>query len=103
MLYAFQRKILRIHHSVQEQGNWQLSWDSKIYSLYKDLNIIDDIKIKQLEWAGLIMGMEEERIPKTVRNGKFHNTSSIGKPRTKWAKYEIGENKLKVEKNGGVI
>jgi hypothetical protein len=103
MLHAFQRKILRIQHSVQEQGNCQPSRDSKIYSLYEYLNIIDDIKIKQLEWAGLIMRMKEEWIPKTVLNGKFHNTSSIGKPRTSWAEYEIGENKLTIEKNEGLF
>jgi len=74
MLYAFQRKILRIYHSIQEQGYRQPSWNSEIYSIYKVLNIIDDIKSRQLAWAGLIMRMEEERIPKTLLNGKFHNT-----------------------------
>jgi len=49
------------------------------------------------------MKMEEERIPKTVLNGKFHNTRSIGKPRRRWAEYEIRENKLTIEKNGGVF
>lgn len=46
------------------------------------------------------MRMEEETIPKTVLNGKFHYTRSIGKPRTRWVEYEITENKLTVEKNG---
>jgi hypothetical protein len=29
--------------------------------------------------------MEEERIPKNVLNGTFHNTRPVGRPRTRWA------------------
>jgi hypothetical protein len=53
--------------------------------------------------GGFIMRMEEKRIPKTVLNGKFHNTRSIGKPRTKRAEYEVREDKLTMEKNGGAF
>jgi len=49
------------------------------------------------------MRMEEERIPKTVLNGKLHNTRSKGKPRTRWEEYEIRENNLTIEKNGGAF
>jgi hypothetical protein len=43
---------------------------------------MDDIKIKRLVWvAHIIM---DERIPKKVPNGKFHNTRSVGKFRTRW-------------------
>ena len=47
--------------------------NSEIYYLYKDLNIVDDIKIRRLGWAGHVMGLEDLRIPKKVLNGKFHN------------------------------
>jgi len=38
---------------------------------------VEDIKIRRLEWAGHIIRMEEERIPKKVLNGnfKYHKTS----------------------------
>jgi len=39
-------------------------WNNELYSLYKELNIVEDIKIRRLEWAGLVIRMEEERIPK---------------------------------------
>jgi hypothetical protein len=29
--------------------------------------------------------MEEERIPKKFLNGNFHTTSSVERPRTRWA------------------
>jgi len=44
----------------------------------------DDIKIKRLGWAGLIIRMEDERIPKKVLNWKFHNLKPVGKPSTMW-------------------
>jgi hypothetical protein len=59
--------------------------EKEIYTLYKDLNIVDDIKIRRLKWAGHIMRMEEEIFPKTVLKGKFYNTSSVGKPRRRSA------------------
>jgi hypothetical protein len=46
---------------------------------------VEDIKIKRLEWAGHIIRMEEERIPKKILNGKFHTTRPVGRPRTRWA------------------
>jgi len=37
-------------------------------------NIVEDIKIRSLEWAGHTIRMEEERIPAKVLNGNFHTT-----------------------------
>jgi len=45
---------------------------------------VEDIKIRRLEWAGHIIGMEEERIPKEGLNGNFHTTRPVGRPRTRW-------------------
>jgi hypothetical protein len=38
--------------------------NNELYSLYKEPNLVEDIKIRRLEWAGHIIRMEEERIPK---------------------------------------
>jgi hypothetical protein len=46
---------------------------------------VEDIKIRRLEWAGHIIRIEEERIPKKVLNGNFHTTRAVGRPRTRWA------------------
>jgi hypothetical protein len=51
--------------------------------LYKEPNIVEDIKIRRLEWAGDIIRMEEERITKKVLNGNFHTTRTVGRPRTR--------------------
>ena len=57
----------------------------ELYSLYNESNIVEDIKIRRLEWAGHIIRMEEERIPKKILNGNFHTTRPVGRPRTRWA------------------
>jgi hypothetical protein len=65
MLNTFERKILRrIHGPTQEGGCWRPRWNNELYSLYKELNIVEDIKIRRLEWAGHIIRKEKEWIPK---------------------------------------
>jgi hypothetical protein len=46
---------------------------------------VEDIKIRRLGWAGHIIRMKEERIPKKALNGYFHTTRPVGRPRTSWA------------------
>jgi len=65
MLNTFERKILqRIYGPTQEGGCWRPRWNNELYSLYKEPNIVEDIKIRRLEWVGHIIRMEEERIQK---------------------------------------
>ena len=86
MLNTFERKILRrIYGPTQEGGRWPPRWINELYSLYSEPNIVEDIKIRRLGWAGHIIGMEEERIPKKVLNGNFYTTRPVGRPRTRWA------------------
>ncbi len=49
------------------------------------MNIVEDIKIRRLGWAGHVIRMADERIPKKVLNGTFYNTRPVGRPRTRWA------------------
>ena len=46
---------------------------------------MEDIKIRRLGWAGHIVRMEEERIPKEVLKGNFYTARPVGRPRTRWA------------------
>jgi hypothetical protein len=86
ILNTFERKILRrICGPTHERGCWRPRWNNELYSLYKESNIVEDIKIRRLEWAGHIIRMEEERIPKKVLNENFHTTRPVGRPRTRWA------------------
>jgi hypothetical protein len=85
MLNTFERKILgRIYGLTHDRGCWP-RWNNELYSLYKEPNIVEDIEIRRLEWAGRIIRVKEERILKKVLNGNFHTTRPVGRPRTRWA------------------
>jgi hypothetical protein len=58
-------------------------WNNELYSLYEEPNTVEDIKIRRLGWAGHVIRMEGERIPKRVLNVKFH-TRPMGRLRTRW-------------------
>jgi hypothetical protein len=86
MLNMFERNILRrIYGPLQEEGRCHLRWNIALYSLHKDLNIVEDIKVRRLGRAGHIIRMEDGRIAKMVLNGRFHNTRPVGRPRARWA------------------
>jgi len=86
VLNTFERKILRsIYGPTQEGGRWRPRWNSELYRLYNKPDIVEDIKIKRLGWAGHIIRMKEERIPKKCLNGNFYTTRPVGRPRTRWA------------------
>ena len=59
--------------------------EHELYSLYNEPDIVEDIKIRRLGWAGHIKRMEEERIPNKVLNGNFYITRPVGRPRIRWA------------------
>jgi len=85
MLNTFERKILpRIYGPTQEGGCWRPKWNSELYSLYNETNVMEDTEIRRLGWAGHITRMEGERIPKKVLNGNFYTTRPVGRPRTRW-------------------
>jgi hypothetical protein len=77
---------------------------------------VEDNKIRGLGWAGYVIRMEDERIPKKVLNGKFHETRPVGKPEIRWEdvirrdtskirgiQVRGGADEQKTEKNGGVF
>ena len=46
---------------------------------------MDEIKFRGLQWAGHIIRIEAETIPKKVSKGNFHTTRPVWRPRTRWA------------------
>jgi hypothetical protein len=73
--HVSERKILRrIYGPTYEGGCWRPRWNNELYSLYKEPNIVEDIKIRRLQWAGHVIRMEEERkLPYHKTSGKTKN------------------------------
>jgi len=80
MLNTSEMKILqRIYGPTKEGGQWHPRWNSELYRLYNKPNIMEDIKIRRLGWAGHIIRMEGERIPKKGFKPKLLNHKTSGK------------------------
>jgi hypothetical protein len=86
MLSTFERKILRrICSPTQEGGCWCPRWNNEPYRLYKEPNIVEDIKYRRLGWAGHIVRIEEQSIKKKkVLNGNFHSVRPVGRQGNGW-------------------
>jgi hypothetical protein len=64
MSCTFERKMLRIIYGPIHEERWHPIWSSEVYNSYKDLHILDNIKIRRLGWEGHFVRTEGEKIPK---------------------------------------
>jgi hypothetical protein len=83
-LGAFERKILRrIYGSIKENGQWSCRYEcnTEIYELCKDIDVVNDVKLRRLQCAGHVIGMPEERITRKIMIGILEGIRPIGRPR----------------------
>jgi hypothetical protein len=52
--------------------------------LYKDTDIVNDVKLRRLQWAGHVIRMPEERIPRKVMIERLEGVKPIGRPWKQW-------------------
>jgi hypothetical protein len=84
-LSIFERKILRrIYGLVQDDGQWRIRCNKELYELYSEPNLVTCIKLKRIQWAGHVQGMEDTRTPKKMFKVKFEGVRSVGNPRKRW-------------------
>lgn len=82
---CFERKTLRrIFGPVMDKGLWRIRYNGELYKLYDDIALSTLIRLKRLKWAGHIVRMEEERIPRKVLDGHFGGKRMVGRPRIQW-------------------
>jgi len=75
------RKILRsVYGPVVEQRIWRIRTNEELRELYKDLDIVADIKNKRLEWIGQAMRMDQGTRVKKIFESKLEG-SRRGRPR----------------------
>jgi uncharacterized protein (DUF2147 family) len=63
-------KILRTYGPVVQQGIWRIGTNQELRELYKDLDIVADIKKKRSEWSGHVIRMDQERTYKKIFKSK---------------------------------
>ncbi|PSN57406.1 hypothetical protein C0J52_07305, partial [Blattella germanica] len=55
---------------VQENGEWRLRYNREIYELYNSPDIVTDIKIGRLRWAGHIQRMKPSEMVRKIMETK---------------------------------
>jgi len=61
-----ERKILRIYRPVAEQAICRIRTNQGLQVLYKDLDIVADIKKESLKWTGHLDKMDHRRVVKNI-------------------------------------
>lgn len=85
ILNAWERKVLRkIFGPTYEQGFWRIKTNAELYELYKDINIVVDIKLRRLEWLGHVARMENNRTPKALLDALPVGRRKVGRPKLRW-------------------
>jgi hypothetical protein len=56
----------------------------EIQNVYKSPDIVNEIKVRRLEWFEHVVRMEDIRLPKTVSNAKPEGRCGVGRPRLRW-------------------
>ena len=85
MIDCFERKILRrIYGPVCEQGQWRVRWNEELKTLFGEMSISEVVRYKRLQWAGHVIRMEEDRMPRRILQAKFEGRRTVGRPRIRW-------------------
>jgi hypothetical protein len=81
-LGLFERRVLRcIFGAKQENGTWRKGYNYELYEMFKDSDIVVNIKAKRLAWAGHLTRMSDERTLKKIFSTKPDGARSVGRPK----------------------
>ena len=70
-----ERKILRrVYGPVVEQRIWRIRTNQELRELYKDLDIVADIKKKRPEWIGQVVRMDQGTAVKKIFESKLEGS-----------------------------
>jgi hypothetical protein len=63
-LLTWERKLLwKIYGAINEKGQWIIRRNMELYQLYKDLDLVPEVRKRRLHWTGHVERIEERRIP----------------------------------------
>lgn len=65
LLNVFERRVIRkAHGPVLVNGQWLNRQSHEIYKLYKEMDLVRNIRWRRLQWLGHVMRMKDEIVPK---------------------------------------
>jgi hypothetical protein len=81
-----ERALRRIFGPKREEvtGEWRKLHNEELHILYSSPNIIRQIKLRRMRWAGQVTRMGEERNVYRVFMGKSEGKRPLRRPRRRW-------------------
>jgi hypothetical protein len=73
-----------IYGPTYENAHWRIKVNSELESKYKSQDIVSVIKVRILEWLGLIIRMNETGTVKKISEEKLEGRRGRGRPRLRW-------------------
>jgi len=85
ILGVFERKILRaIFGPTNDNGELRIKYNNKLYTLYKESDIVTYIKINRLKWAGHVIRMEEQSATRRILDAVVEGRRQRSRPKLRW-------------------
>jgi hypothetical protein len=94
---VFENRVLRrIFGPKRDEvtGEWRKLHNEELQNLYSSPNIIRQVKLRRIRWAGHVVRMVEERNVCKVLVGKPEGKRPLGRPRRRWEdgiRMDLGE------------
>jgi len=83
--WLWERKVLRkIFGPICVAGYWRSRTNEEVRQLYRELDIVTEIKKGRLRWLGHVERMSEERVVKRLYQNTLEGSRSVGRPRLRW-------------------
>ncbi|KAJ9585483.1 hypothetical protein L9F63_002722 [Diploptera punctata] len=80
-----ERKISRnIYGAVQEQDIWRIITNQELKDLYRNFDLVRDIRRERLEVVEHVLRMEKERGVRTILEGKPEGRRNVGREILQW-------------------
>ena len=73
-----------IYGPVDDNGMWRTGYNSELYSLYDEPDIIEVVKIGRLQWLGHLFRMQELDPCRKLTLFKPEDTRRVGEPELRW-------------------
>jgi hypothetical protein len=62
---------------------WQNKYNQEIYKLYKEMELIRNIRWRRLQWVGHVV-LKDEWVPKKAMKGYTERRRPVGRHRGRW-------------------
>ena len=74
----------KVYGPIQERNTWRIRTNQELRELYRDPDIVGDIKRKRLEWIGHVLRMERGRTARRILEEKPEGRRKVGRQRLRW-------------------